>query len=294
MLKKLLTVLTIVFLSHSLQADDPKTIMVFPDANSRMTFFSLHHLHEAQTLSKGKGVKVGILDHSFGLNHHPELYAGGKNFVDGSEEFLNEREWHGYWMAITLHEVAPDVEIFALNTVPFEKPELRAEVIAKAIDWAISQKIDILTYSQAGIKADYKPVFNAALDRAYKAGLITVFIHTGHPGNIMPTGLWSGKDDGREADVNIYHYDYSIIPIPEYLKLKNGEKTWWNPPFLSVSSTSPILGGIIAMMKSLNPSLTSSKCREILQDTSFPFDFEGEHAPHAIDAYAALKKILEK
>jgi hypothetical protein len=151
-----------------------------------------------------------------------------------------------------------------------------------------------LTYSQAAVGTEYKPIFNAALDRAYKAGIITVFIHTGHPENIMPTGLWSGKDDGREADANIYPYDYSIIPIPEYLKLKNGEKTWWNPPFLSVSSTSPVLAGIIAMMKSLKPSLTASECREILQGTAFPFDFEGKHAPQAIDAYAALKKVLEK
>ena len=199
MVIKLLPILTFVLLFNPLQSDDPNTIMVFPDANSRMTFFSLHHLHEAQTLSKGKGIKVGILDHSFGLNHHPELYTGGKNFVEGSEEFLTDREWHGYWMANTLHEVAPDVDIFALNTVPFDKPETHAEVISKAIDWAISQKIDILTYSQASIKDEYKPILNAALDRAYKAGIITAFIHTGHPGNIMPTGLWSGKDDGREV-----------------------------------------------------------------------------------------------
>lgn len=294
MYKKTLFIFTVTFIANLLLADDPKTIMVFPDANSRMTFFSLHHLHEAQQISKGKGIKVGILDHSFGLKRHGELYSGGKHFVSDDEEFLYDREWHGYWMANVLREVAPEVEIYALNTVPFKDRETHAEAISNAIDWAISQKIDILTYSHASIKTEYKSVLNAALDRAYKAGIITVFIHTGHPGNIMPTGLWTGKDDGREADVNIYHYDYSVIPIPEYLKMKNGEKTWWDPPFLSVSSTSPILGGIVAMMKSLDPDLTSDKCRDILQKTSFPFDFEGRHAPHAINAYEALKEVLAK
>ena len=292
--KKTLFIFAVTLIANLLVADDPKTIMVFPDANSRMTFFSLHHLHEAQTISKGKGIKVGILDHSFGLKRHGELYSGGKHFVSDDEEFLYDREWHGYWMANVLREVAPEVEIYALNTVPFKDRETHAEAISNAIDWAISQKIDILTYSHASIKPEYKSVLNAALDRAYKAGIITVFIHTGHPGNIMPTGLWTGKDDGREADVNIYHYDYSVIPIPEYLKMKNGEKTWWDPPFLSVSSTSPILGGIVAMMKSLDPDLTSDKCRNILQKTSFPFDFEGRHAPHAINAYEALKEVLAK
>lgn len=273
--------------------DDPNVI-VFPDANSRMTFFSLHRLHEAQSLAKGKGVKVGILDHSFGLKFHPELYAGGENFVEGSAELLTDIEWHGYWMAKTLHEVAPDVEIFALNSVPFEKPETHAEILAKAVNWAILHKIDILTYSQAAIKAEYKPILNAALERAHQAGIITVFIHTGHPGNIMPTGLWSGNDDGREADVNIYHYDYSVIPIAEYQKLKSGQKTWWNPPFFSVSSTSPVLGGIVAMMKSIKPAISAEECRTILQATSFRFTFEGEQAAHTIDAYAALKKVMEK
>lgn len=293
-MKKVFLILALLLLFKPMFSDDPRSIMVFPDANSRMTFFSLHRLYEAQGLSKGKGVKVGILDHSFAMKSHPQLYAGGENFVEGGEEFLTDQEWHGYWMANTLHEVAPEAEIFALNTVPFEKPETHAEILAKAIDWAISHKIDILTYSQAAIKKEYKPILNAALDRAHRAGIITVFIHTGHPGNIMPTGLWPGKDDGREADVNIYHYDYSTVPIAEYQKMRNGEKTWWNPPFLSVSSTSPVLGGIVAMMRSIKPTMGAKECRSILQETSFPYTFEGERAPHAVDAFAALKKTIEK
>jgi hypothetical protein len=57
MIKKILTLLAVVLIANLLYSDDPSTIMVFSDANSRLTFFSLHHLHEAQTLSKGKGVK---------------------------------------------------------------------------------------------------------------------------------------------------------------------------------------------------------------------------------------------
>jgi hypothetical protein len=112
-------------------------------------------------------------------------------------------------MANTLHEVAPDVEIYALNTFPFEKRETHAERISKAVDWAIAHKMDVLTYSHSSIQAEYKPILNAALDRAHKAGIITVFIHTGHPGNIMPTAFGPVKTmDGKRMSISII----TIIP----------------------------------------------------------------------------------
>jgi len=283
----------LILIGSMLRGDDPRTVMVFPDANSRPTYFTIHYIHQAQKLSRGKGCKVGILDHSFGMDLHPDLYAGGKNFVKDDETFLTHREWHGYWMAVALHEVAPEADIYALNIVSFIDRDAMADAVSRAVDWAIEQEIDVLTYSQAGVKAEFKPIFNQALDRASQAGIITTFIHTGHSGNIMPTGLWSGQDDGREPDINVFHYDYTVIPIDEYQKLKNGEKTWWNPPFLSVSSTSPVLGGIVAMMKSLSPEMTSEQCRKILIETSFPMEFEGEYAPRVMDAYSAVKKVLQ-
>jgi hypothetical protein len=94
-------------------------------------------------------------------------------------------------------------------------------------------------------------------------------------------------DDGREPDINILQYDYSIIPVDEYLKIEKGEKSWWQP-FLSLSSTSPVLGGVVALMKSINPNLTAEQCKKILRDTSRPLEFEGRIAPRALDALAAL------
>jgi hypothetical protein len=278
-----------------LYADDPNSVVVLPGANSRETYFTLHHIREAQAISKGKGCKVGVLDHSFGMSLHPDLYAGGKNFVVDSDEFLTKREWHGYWMAIVLHEIAPEAQIYALNTVSFKAPESGAASIASAIDWAIQQRLDVLTFSQASIEGEGRKILNAALDRAHKAGIITTFIHTEHPGNIMPSGLWAGfgGDDSREPDINILHYDYTVVPLNEYRKLRAGEKTWWNPPFQSVSSTSPVLGGVVAMMKAIRRDLTPAQCKLILRETAHPIKFEGDNPPRALDALAAMKRVSE-
>lgn len=273
-----------------LRGDDPNSVLVFPGANSRATYFSLHKIGEAQLLSKGKGIKVGILDHSFGTMIHPRLYAGGKNFVKGNEEFLTQREWHGYWMATVLREIAPETEIYALNTYDFSGVEARAEAMAQAIDWAIEQKLDVLTYSAAAFAGEARRILDKALDKAHRANIITTFIHTGHPGNIFPSGLWGGPDDGREPDINVLHYDYSVVFIDEYRKAMAGDKTGYQP-FLSLSSTSPVVGGVVAMMKSLNPGLTPAQCQRILRETSRPMDFAGEKPPRVLDAAAALEQV---
>ncbi|MHB1459345.1 MAG: S8 family serine peptidase [Armatimonadota bacterium] len=270
--------------------DESRLAMIFPDANSRHTYFTLHNIREAQVFSKGKGCKVGILDHSFGIELHPELYSGGKNFVSDDDEVLAKHESHGYWMTKTLREIAPEVEIYALNTYSFEDPDSHAEIISRAIDWAIQQHIDVLTYSHAAVTGEARQIFDDALNRAHSSGIITTFIHTGHLGNIMPYGLFPGEDDGREPDIHILHYDYSVVMVDEYWKLKDGEPTWWNPPFLSFSSTSPVLGGVVSMMRSVNPNLKSDQCRKLLRETAYPLEFEGRQVPRALDALAAVKQ----
>ena len=73
-------------------------------ADSRDTYFTVHNIHPAHDLTTGAGAKVGILDYSFGLDSHPELYAGGENFQAGEgEEESPTQCHHGYWMALAFH-----------------------------------------------------------------------------------------------------------------------------------------------------------------------------------------------
>ena len=63
--------------------------IVFKNANSRDTYFSIHNVKKAQAISKGSGIKVGIIDRYFGFKKHPELYAGGKDFSGNLNVFHN-------------------------------------------------------------------------------------------------------------------------------------------------------------------------------------------------------------
>ena len=264
----------------------------FPNANSRQTYFTIHNIWDAWEISKGEGVRVGILDHSFGFDVHEGLYAGGESFqTDDWAASFGEESHHGFWMASTLREVAPDVEIYALGTYSSDETA-KVDAMIRAIDWAIAHDLDVLTYSAARFSDENKPRLDAAVDRALDHGIVTTFIHYPHLGNLLPT--WLGPrsgDDDREPDVNILHYDYQLIFTERYLDwLERGrESGYW--PYLSMSSASPVTAGFVAMLKSVQPGLQPADYKRILMETSRGMTFEGQVAPRVVDVAAALRSI---
>lgn len=264
----------------------------FPNANSRQTYFTIHNIWSAWEISKGAHVKVGILDHSFGYRTHEGLYAGGENFqTDEWGESFYETSHHGYWMASTLRELAPDVDIYALGTYSSDE-NAKVEAMVRAIDWAIENDLDVLTYSADRFSPEVRARLDEAVDRALAHGIVTTFIHYPHPGNLLPT--WLGPrsgDDEREPDLHVLHYDYSLIFTERYLDwLELGGESGYRP-YLSISSTSPVTAAFVAMLKSVRPDLMPADCKRILMETSRPLNFEGQHAPRVADVAAAVRSI---
>lgn len=279
------------FLQAQSKVEAPPVIR-FPNANSRQTYFTIHNIWEAWEYTKGAGVKVGILDHSFGYGTHEGLYAGGENFqTDEWGEYFSESSHHGFWMASTLREVAPEVEIYALGTYSSDE-SAKVDAMVRAIDWAIEHDLDVLTYSAARFSPENRPRLDEAVDRALAHGIVTTFIHYPHPGNLLPTGLLGRSgDDEREPDVNILHYDYQVLFTERYLDwLERGTESGYRP-YLSISSTSPVTAGFVAMLKSVQPELEPPEIKRILIETSRPLRFEGQDAPRVVDVAAALRRV---
>jgi hypothetical protein len=272
---------------------DAPAILYFPNANSRPTYFTIHNVHDAWTISKGAGVKVGILDHSFGYDVHPELYAGGKNFQTGNwGETFNNVSHHGFWMASTLREIAPEVEIYALGTYSSDESD-KVDAMVRAIDWAIAHDLDVLTYSAARFSTESRGRLDSAVDRALMKGIVITFIHYPHPGNLLPTGLLPRTgDDEREPDVNILHYDYSVVFTKQYADwTKHGTAAGYRRLFLSISSTSPVTAGFVAMLRSVRPDLKPTELKRILMKTSRVTTFEEMPSPRTVDIAAALRSV---
>lgn len=253
----------------------------FTNANSRDNYLTIHNVKQAQSISKGKGIKVGILDHCFGYEYHKDLYAGAVDFMN-SPYALNKSSEHGYWMASTLKEIAPECQVYVLNTAASSNEDKRVTAMINAIDWAIKNHIDILTYSQMPISDKNRKRFDAAVNKAVKNNIVTTFIHYDNPNNIWPEEMSDPRfaDKGqRKPDFSIFPYDYSDLRIDTYTayeKLKNNVSTADGDdiPYFSVSSTSPVTAGFIAILKSINNKLTPDEYRQILKKTSYKTTFK--------------------
>ena len=250
----------------------------YENANSRETYYSLHNVKEAHKYGKGKDVKVGIIDWCFGLNYHPNLYTGGID-VSGESKFLNDSSEHGYWMACALREIAPECQIYAINYLNGKNFDVRAEYIVKAVNWAVENEIDVLTYSSRRFNNEERTIIDKVIDTAVKNGIITTFIHYGCDKNIYPCALFKSGDEQREPDVRILHYDYNRLNINQYEKYISMDINDINSgndiPYFSISSTSPVLAGFIAIMKSIDNSLTLNDYKKILKETSCSSNFTG-------------------
>jgi hypothetical protein len=197
-------------------------------------------------------------------------------------------------MALVLKELAPAVEVFALGTYAEDEGE-RVEAMVKAIDWAVARELDAITYSARAFSPEARTVLDPAVERALDAGVSVVFIHYPHPRNLYPT--WIGPRQGdaeREPDLNIFHYDYTVVFTQRYRALMTGEgDSRGYRPFLSASSSAPVTAAMVAFLKSLNPRLTPADCKSILMETSRPYTYEGLTGKRVPDAYQAALRALE-
>jgi serine protease len=125
-------------------------------------------------VTKGSGVKVGIIDTGIDVDH-PALrgaYRGGYDFVHNDSIPDDESSGgHGTFVAGVVLQVAPEAEIYALKI--FGKEDFfETSDLVRAIDWAIAHHLDVLNMSFA-LETQFDNA-RRALDRAEAAGIIVV------------------------------------------------------------------------------------------------------------------------
>jgi len=266
----------------------------FPNANTRPTYDSFHNIKQAHTLATGKGIKIGIIDKYFGYERNGYLYAGGMNFT-GDHSAFNEIAEHGLWMSKTLKEIAPDAQIYALNARENDVKK-ESEAIVSAILWAIDNELDILTYSARAFSPENISIIDSAVRKAIENGIVTTFIHYDLDENILPIGFFSSSPDrySRAYDINIFHYDYNLLFLPNYKEFAESGahlKNNGNDPYFSYSSMSVVLAGIVALMKEKNNSLKPDDYKRILRETSYSLEFWSEKVAFVANAFAAVSQV---
>ena len=241
----------------------------FKNSNKKAieSYYTVHNLSKAQKVCTGKGVKIGIIDWLFG-NEKDQLYSG---FYDPTEMgFLDNKE-HGYAMASTLKEIARDCQIYAINGITkgcLDDDMLRVKFLQKAVNYAIENNIQILTYSHKPIvDEDAIKELQKILDFAEKNDVLTIFLHCNLKNNIMPVAIGSKIENEIAEIFYIYQYNYNSLNPIAYKKWLDSKKTD-QTCFLSWSSMTPVLAGFVALLLEQKPELTKKEIIQLLNKTS--------------------------
>ena len=212
------------------------------------------NLSKARKIATGKGVTVAILDHMF----EPEDWSLKGRIVkpgsvlEGAPVFDPETGLgHGTWMAQELVRVAPDVKVMPVRFCGRGRYG-EADLYIKGIEYAAQNGADIISISHQPLPSDRQDDFDRAVEEATKKGVTLVYIH--YQGN--------RKDVVVTKPIEFAPYyngsEYVYVIGTNFIDESKFPMTW------GVSATAPLVSGVIAMMKELNPRLTPHEIREIL------------------------------
>ncbi len=127
----------------------------------------------------GAGIKVAVFDTGIDLDHDDLIVSGGISFVEGIESY-NDDNGHGTAMAGILasalnHQglagVAPKVELYSVKVLDKHGKGYYSSII-QGIEWAIENRIDIITMSFGGTK--YSEILYEALREATYNNILIV------------------------------------------------------------------------------------------------------------------------
>lgn len=128
-------------------------------------------------------------------------------------------------MSAVLREIIPKYDIFAINECKYddisqeENDRNRAIFLELAIDWAIKNKIQVLTYLHGIFSGNCKQIVAKAISKAAENGIITTFIYCDSTESFWPYDCMPFNDTqnfSRIPDSNIWYFDYNHLLVEQY------------------------------------------------------------------------------
>jgi subtilisin family serine protease len=249
------------------------------------------HVDQAHRLATGKGVRVAVIDTGVDFDH-PDLRARvvkANNFVDVGEGTFTA-DVHGTAVAgligasanndVGIVGVAPGAELYALKACWPRAPgsreaECNSYTLAKAVDFAIVQGVQVLNFSLAGPE---DPLLGKLVGAALSRGIVVVAADGGAPGHSFPAtykGVLGvlGCDDLKgglaRPDARSPTSSGAELAAPAIDILSTAPHNSYD--FFSGSSLAAAqVTGIAALLLEKNPKLTPAQIRDIVRKTAHP------------------------
>ncbi|MEQ2525281.1 peptidase S8/S53 subtilisin kexin sedolisin [Robertmurraya yapensis] len=241
----------------------------------------------------GKGVKIAVLD--TGISPHEDLIvSGGISFTSYTKSYTDDNG-HGTHVAGIIGAernafgtvgVAPDADVYAVKVLDKSGSGYLSDII-RGIDWAISNKMDIINLSLTAT-AD-SVALHQAVDNAYNQGILVVAA-AGNHGNGDGTGDTVEYPARYESVIAVSATDYlnqrgsfsatgnSVEVSAPGVKILS---TYLNNSYVSMSGTSmatPYVAGTLALMKQAYPTYTNIQLRKNLVGSTQDLGVAGKDA----------------
>lgn len=259
-----------------------------PPRNTQSDLVTFSHVAQAHTLSRGANATVAVLDWQFDpKGSAASQYVAATSMVPG-EVMGDLKPWHGAWMVETVHRVAPDARIIPIIGRSLKNRGYQ-DALVQGIRYAAEHGAAAVSSSMGTV--DQSDALRAAIDFAESRG--TLFINV-HPENVAAGGEKFTPCDVGVCDTRIVHA--GIVSVPEHPTKPHPSRLVYTWPYdldgkfkdgWGYSNGPPVVLGVVALVKSANPSLTPAQVRELLARTAY--EREGFRV---LDAEAAVRAAI--
>ncbi|MEE9335337.1 MAG: S8 family serine peptidase [Granulosicoccaceae bacterium] len=240
-----------------------------------------HGLHSIEAISshqwsRGKGISIAVIDTGMD-NAHPDLVFSSeatRNFVDSDEAGFRS-DTHGTAVGGVIAAnadnetgivgIAPDATLLALKACWYTKSNgsdarCNSLTLAKAINYAIQQNVDIINLSLTGPP---DPVLERLVQEALVQEIAVVGAIPSHEGKAFPVSIKGtiGVAMPGQASASLSAPGRRVIST-----MPNEKYDFFDGSSFSTAHIS----GLVALLRSLSPTLTPSKLLALLELTANP------------------------
>ncbi|WP_165452771.1 S8 family serine peptidase [Paenibacillus thalictri] len=246
----------------------------------------------------GPGVRVAILDTGIDVNNSQLQIAGGISFIP-TEPSYSDYNGHGTHVAGIFSTISGItgggqswVELFSEKVMDRNGKGTYSGVI-QAVDWAIDQKMDIISMSFTG--DEYSPALKEVMERASEKGILLI-APSGNEGRgevlypaAFPTVLAVGAVDQNNKLAYFSNTGREIDLVAPGVNVKS---LYLNNEFTSLSGTSmavPHVAGVAALIKKEHTQFSNEDLTSIIKKTATRLGEPQKYGKGLVNAARALE-----
>jgi len=247
---------------------------------AKINFITFSKIDKAQKFSKGEGVKVAICDWLFDLHGQAtNKYIGAASMIPG-EPVGADKPWHGEWMSEIVQQAAPGCKIIPIRAFAAKGCDYQPYLI-KGIRYAADHEAVAVTSSMGPLTMTKE--LREVVDYAERKGTLFINVHPIYDtksdetySKVLSTGLvsvpWHRAYPERDRDIYVWPYALTHHFLDDW----------------GYSVGPPVVAGVVALIKSANPSLTPEQIKEIIVKTAYIKD-----GFRVLDAEAAVNAAMQ-